>query len=252
MKLISWNVNGIRACVKKGFVDSMKKEDADIICLQETKTDKDNAELLLDGYPYMYWNFAEKKGYSGTAIFSKIKPHGVLYGIDKEHHDKEGRVITAEFDDFFLITVYTPNSKRELLRLDYRTKEWDHDFLAFVKKLEKKKPVIICGDLNVAHTEIDLAHPKSNYDKNPGYTQREIDSFEKILSAGYIDTFREFNKEGGQYTWWNQMFKARDRNVGWRIDYFLISSKLKSRLKDGFIRQQIFGSDHCPVGIVLK
>jgi len=252
MKLISWNVNGIRAAVRKGFVESMLKVDADVICLQETKTDKDNAALLLDGYPYMYWNFAEKKGYSGTAIFSKIKPQSVTYGIDKEHHDKEGRVLAAEFDDYFLVTVYTPNSKRGLLRLDYRTKEWDRDFLAYVKKLEKKKPVIICGDLNVAHTELDIANPKSNYNKTAGFTQKEIDEFETMLSAGFIDTFREFNKEGGQYSWWLQMFDARSRNIGWRIDYFLISKTLRPQLKDAFILQKVMGSDHCPVGIVLK
>jgi len=250
MKLISWNVNGIRAAVRKGFVEYIASEQPDIICLQEIKTDKDNAQLLLDGYPYMYWNFAQKKGYSGTAIFSKIKPHGILYGIDKEHHDTEGRVITAEFDEFYLVTVYTPNSKQELLRLDYR-KEWDHDFLQFVKSLEKKKPVIICGDLNVAHTEMDIKNAKANYNKNPGYTQVEIDGFENLLGAGFIDTFRNLYPDKIEYSWWSQMFGARARNVGWRIDYFLISPKLKSKLKDAFIQTQIMGSDHCPVGIVI-
>ncbi len=252
MKLISWNVNGIRAALKKGFVESMLKENADVICLQETKIDKENASLLLDGYPYLYWNFAEKKGYSGTAIFTKIKPQSITYGIDLKHHDTEGRVITAEFDGYYLITVYTPNSKRGLLRLDYRTKEWDKDFLAYAKKLEKKKPVIICGDLNVAHTDLDLANPKSNYNKTAGYTQKEIDEFTTLLGSGFIDTFREFYKDGGHYSWWLQMFNARERNIGWRIDYFLISKSLRPQLKDAFILPKVLGSDHCPVGIILK
>ena len=251
MKLLSWNVNGIRAVLKKGFVEFVAAQNPDILCLQETKIDKENAGILLDGYPYMYWDFAEKKGYSGTAMFSKIKPQSVTYGIDKAHHDKEGRVITAEFDDFYLVTVYTPNSQRGLLRLPYR-EQWDIDFLAFIRGLEKKKPVVVCGDLNVAHTPIDLANPKPNYDKNAGYTQKEIDGFERILKSGFVDTFREFNKEPGQYTWWLQMANCRARNIGWRIDYFLISTALRARLKNAFILPQVLGSDHCPVGIILK
>ncbi|HLP79184.1 MAG TPA: exodeoxyribonuclease III [Acidobacteriota bacterium] len=251
MKLISWNVNGIRSALGKGFVKYVEEEKPDIICLQETKIDQSKAGLLLDGYPYMYWNFAEKKGYSGTAIFSKIKPHSILYGIDKEHHDKEGRVITAEYDNFFLVTVYTPNSKRELLRLDYR-KQWDIDFLAFVRGLEKKKPVIFCGDLNCAHTEKDIKNAKANYNKTAGYTQTEIDGFDNMINAGFIDTYRSLYPDKIEYSWWSVITNARSKNIGWRIDYFLVSKSLKDKVQDAFIRTQVLGSDHCPVGLILK
>ena len=251
MKLISWNVNGIRAVMNKGFVEYINKEDPDIFCLQEIKIDKPHDILELhDKYPFRYWNCAHKKGYSGTAIFSKIKPLNVYYGLDLEHHDKEGRMITLEFEKFFLITVYTPNAQHGLLRLDYRL-DWDLEFLSFCKKLEKKKPVVFCGDLNVAHTEIDLANPASNR-KNPGFTDEERASFDKIVDSGFIDSFRVFHKDGGHYTWWSYMFNARAKNVGWRIDYFCISSILKSKLEDAFIREKVLGSDHCPVGIILK
>ena len=249
MKLVSWNVNGIRAVLNKGFLDYVKKEDPDVICVQETKAHPSQVDLWTPDYKH-YWNSAEKKGYSGTAIFTKKEPLNVTYDMDIEEHDKEGRVITAEFKDFFLVTVYTPNSKRKLLRLDYR-QQWDKDFLKYMKKLEKKKPVVFCGDLNVAHKEIDLANPKSNR-KNAGFTDEERSGFDKILEAGFIDTFREFNKEGGNYTWWTYMFNARANNVGWRIDYFCISPSLRKRLKEAFIRQDTMGSDHCPVGIILE
>jgi len=246
MKLMSWNVNGLRAGIRNGFIDSMKKENPDILCLQETKVN----EVQDIGLGYMmYWNYADKKGYSGTAVFTKIKPLNVTYGMGK--HEGEGRIITLEFEKFFLITVYTPNSKRGILRLDNR-KEWDADFLNYMKSLEKKKPVVVCGDLNVAHTEIDLANPKSNYNKTPGYTQVEIDDFNNILNAGFIDTFRLLHKDEIKYSWWSYMFNARAKNVGWRIDYFLVSSSLKKNIEDAFIKNEITGSDHCPVGIVLN
>ncbi len=249
MKIISWNVNGIRAVLKKGFLDFVKKENPDILCIQETKAHPAQVDKILDNYEHHYWHSAEKKGYSGTAIFSKVEPMSVIYG-DGPMNDNEGRVITLEFKDYYLLTVYTPNSKRALERLDYR-QEWDKNFLKFLKKLEKTKPVIFCGDLNVAHKEIDLARPDSNH-HSAGFTKEERKGFENFLNAGYIDTFREFNKEPDNYTWWTYMFKARERNVGWRIDYFCVSKILKKKLKDAFILPKVMGSDHCPVGIVLK
>ena len=246
MKIISWNVNGIRAVIKKGFYDFMNDYHPDIICLQETKASKEQVDLKLDEYPYRYWNSAEKKGYSGTAIFSKIKPISITNDLGIDKHDKEGRVITAEFSNFFLVTVYTPNSKRELLRLDYRQKEWDIDFLKYLKELEKSKPVVFCGDLNVAHKEIDLKNPKTNR-KNAGFTDEERMGFDNYISEGFIDTFREFEKGEGHYTWWSYMFQARSRNVGWRIDYFCISESLRSNLKNAYILKDVMGSDHAPV-----
>ena len=245
MKFISWNVNGIRAVLKKGFMDFLEEHNPDIICLQETKAHKEQVDINLDNYPFEYWNSAVKKGYSGTAIFSKKEPLNIIYDIGIEEHDQEGRVITAEFEDYYLITVYTPNSKRELLRLEYR-QQWDIDFLKFLKELEKKKPVIFCGDLNVAHKEIDLKNPKTNH-RNPGFTDEERASFDNIENAGFIDTFREFNTEGGHYTWWSYMFQARKKDIGWRIDYFCISESLKSQLKDAYILKDVLGSDHAPV-----
>ena len=245
MKFISWNVNGLRAVIKKGFYDFANEYNPDILCLQEIKANKEQVDLELSKYPYQYWNSAVKKGYSGTAIFSKVEPISQIYGIGMEEHDQEGRVITLEFDKHFLVTVYTPNSKRELLRLDYRQK-WDADFLKFVKDLEQKKPVIFCGDLNVAHKEIDLKNPKTNR-RNPGFTDEERGSFDNIVDAGFIDTFREFYAEGGHYTWWSYMFQARKKDIGWRIDYFCISESLKSELKDAYILKDVLGSDHAPV-----
>lgn len=245
-------MNGIRAIWKKGFFDFVKKENPDVLCIQETKAHPDQVDQKLSEYGYHFWNAAEKKGYAGTAVFSKLEPLSVTYNFgEKENHKEEGRIITAEFEDFYLVNVYTPNSGRELVRLKYR-QEWDRLFLNYVLTLEKKKPVVICGDLNVAHTEIDLANPKSNYNKTAGYTQIEIDGIQGLLDAGYIDSFREFVKEKGYYTFWSQMFKARARNVGWRIDYFLVSKKLHSRLKYAFILPLVMGSDHCPVGLELK
>jgi exodeoxyribonuclease III len=250
MKLISWNVNGIRACLQKGFLEFVKEENPDIMCIQETKAHPDQVDDMLKQYEHHYWNSAEKKGYSGTAIFSKIKPISVIYG-DGPMDDNEGRVITAEFEKFILVNVYTPNSKRGLVGLERRAK-WDVAFHKFIEELNEKKPVIVCGDLNVAHTEIDLANPKSNYDKNAGYTQVEIDGLNKHLNSGLIDSFREFNKEPGQYTWWSYMFHARARNIGWRIDYFLVSKKLKSKLKNSKILPKVMGSDHCPISMEIN
>lgn len=250
MKIISWNVNGIRACIKKGFFDFLKEENPDIICLQETKAMQEQVDPFPPEYQ-PFWNSADRKGYSGTAIFSKIPPIAVTSGMNEPEHDTEGRVITAEFEDFYLVTVYTPNSKHELLRLDYRQNEWDVIFLKHVAELQKTKPVVFCGDLNVAHKEIDLANPKTNR-RNPGFTDEERSGFDNILNAGFIDTFREFNQEPAQYTWWSYRARARDRNIGWRIDYFLISPDLRPRLTNAFILPEILGSDHCPVGIELK
>ena len=250
MKFISWNVNGIRACVTKGFLDYFKEVDADIFCLQETKLQEGQIDLNLEGY-YDYWNYAQKKGYSGTAIFTKKKPISVSYGIDIEEHDNEGRVITLEFEDFYFITVYTPNSQSELKRLDYRMK-WEDDFREYLKNLDNINPVIVCGDLNVAHTEIDLKNPKTNV-KNAGFTPEEREKFTKLLDAGFIDTFRYFNPDlTGAYSWWSYRFNARKNNSGWRIDYFLASEKLKDRLVSADIHTEILGSDHCPVELVLK
>ena len=251
MKLISWNVNGVRAVLKKGFADFIAAEQPDIVCLQETKATPEQVLVpaALAKY-HAFWNIAEKKGYSGTAIFSKVKPLAVTMGLGIAEHDREGRVITAEFADFFLVNVYVPNSKRELTRLAYR-QQWDRDFLAYLKKLEKKKPVIWCGDLNVAHTELDLARPKENT-KTHGFTPEERAGFDAFVKAGFVDSFRVFQKAGGHYTWWSQMTNARARNIGWRIDYFLVSAALQPRLKSAKIFHTILGSDHCPIGIEFK
>ena len=250
MKIISWNVNGIRACLKKGLLDFIKSSDADILCFQETKANQEQVELELDGFN-QFWNSAEKKGYSGTLILSKINPSNFYLGMDIQKHDNEGRLITLDYPDFFLVNVYTPNAQRGLTRLDYRTKEWDVDFLNYLKKIEKIKPVIFCGDLNVAHTEIDLANPKSNK-RNAGFTDEERFGFDRFLEEGFVDTFREFEKEPGNYTWWSYMFEARKKNIGWRIDYFCVSQILRDKLKSAFILPEILGSDHCPIGIELK
>lgn len=249
MKLISWNVNGIRAAIKKGLLEFIERAAPDVLCLQETKARPEQVDFLLTDY-HQYWNAAERPGYAGTAIFTKTKPLGVKNDMGIAEHDREGRVIAAEFQDFFLVTVYTPNAKRDLSRLDYRV-QWDADFLKYLKKMEKKKPVVFCGDLNVAHQEIDLTHPKANVG-NHGFTPQERAGFTRFVKAGFIDTFREFHQEGGHYTWWSQIANARQRNVGWRIDYFCISTALRPRLQEAFILPQVMGSDHCPVGIVLK
>ncbi|HTI70285.1 MAG TPA: exodeoxyribonuclease III [Candidatus Limnocylindria bacterium] len=249
MKLISWNVNGLRSVLKKNFLDYLKEEEPDILCLQETKAEPSQVEVVWPDHYSTYWNAAQKKGYSGTVIFTKTKPVKTTLGIGHEEHDNEGRVVTAEFEEFFVVNVYVPNSQRELTRLPYRQR-WDADFLAYLKKLEKKKPVIFCGDLNVAHTEIDLANPKSNV-RNHGFTVEERSGFSAVIKAGFLDSFREFEKGGGHYTWWSPMGGARSRNVGWRIDYVLISPALRPRLKSAFIRPKVLGSDHCPVGIEL-
>lgn len=245
MKLISWNVNGIRACLQKGFLDYFQAEDADIFCIQESKVQEGQVELPLEGY-HQYWNYAVKKGYSGTAIFTKEEPLSVSYGMGIEKHDQEGRLITLEFPEFYVVTVYTPNSQNELARLDYRM-EWEEDFLAYLKKLEEKKPVVFCGDLNVAHQEIDLKNPKTNR-RNAGFTDEEREKFTNLTKAGFVDTFRYFYPEQeGIYSWWSYRFRAREKNAGWRIDYFCVSEGLKDRLKDAKIHTEIFGSDHCPV-----
>ena len=250
MKFISWNVNGIRAAVKSGFGDFVHKTKPDVLCLQETRVaQEDIPKLEMEGY-HPFWTHAEKKGYSGTAIFTRVEPLSITEGMGVAKHDKEGRVLTAEFKKFFLVSVYVPNSKRDLSRLPYREKEWDVDFLKYLKKLEKKKPVVFCGDLNVAHQEIDLTHPKSNV-KNHGFTPEERKGFDHLVAAGFIDTFREFEKGGGHYTWWSHFANCRARNIGWRIDYFLISKALRPKLKKAFILPEIHGSDHCPVGIEL-
>ena len=250
MKLISWNVNGLRACLQKGFLDFFKEVDADVFCLQETKLQADQHDLELPGY-YQYWNYAEKKGYSGTALFTKKEPLAVTYGIGMEQHDHEGRVITAEFEEYYVVTVYTPNSQRELTRLDYRM-EWESDFLSYIKKLEEKKPVIFCGDLNVAHQEIDLKNPKSNR-HNAGFTDEERACFGRVLENGFVDTFRYFYPDVTEvYSWWSYMFQARSKNAGWRIDYFVVSESLKERLKDAKIHTQVMGSDHCPVELDME
>ena len=250
MKLISWNVNGLWACVKKGFLDYFKSEDADIFCLEETKLQEGQIDLDLEGY-HQYWNYAEKKGYSGTAIFTKKEPLNVYYGINMEHHDKEGRVITLEFEDFFMVTVYTPNSQSELARLEYRM-EWEDDFRNYLLELSSKKGVVVCGDLNVAHKEIDLKNPKTNR-KNAGFTDEERDKFSTLLSSGFIDTFRYFNPDlEGVYSWWSYRFNARKNNAGWRIDYFLVSNNLKDRIKEASIDTEILGSDHCPVKLIME
>ena len=250
MKFISWNVNGLRACVGKGFTEFLLAEDADLFCVQETKLQEGQITLDLPGY-YQYWNYAEKKGYSGTAIFSKAEPLFVSYGIGIEEHDHEGRVLTLEFPDYYFITVYTPNSQNELARLDYRMR-WEDDFLAYLKQLEQKKPVIFCGDLNVAHKEIDLKNPKTNR-RNAGFTDEERAKFTVLTEAGFIDTFRHFYPDlEGAYSWWSDRFSAIAKNAGWRIDYFLVSQCLKDKLQDAMIYKDIMGSDHCPVGLLIS
>ena len=249
MKIVSWNVNGLRAVLRKNFLDYLGEEDPDVLCLQETRCDPNDVEQLWPVTYATHWNAAEKKGYAGTAIFTKTRPLRVTRGIGKPEHDREGRVLTAEFADFFLVDVYVPNSQRELTRLAYR-QQWDRAYLRYLKKLEQRKPVVWCGDLNVAHTELDLANPKANVG-NHGFTPQECAGFSAFVKAGFLDTFREFEKRGGHYTWWSQMPGVRERNVGWRIDYFLISKSLRPRLKRAFIRAGVQGSDHCPVGIEL-
>ena len=247
---ISWNVNGIRACAEKGFLDFFKQIDADIFCLQETKLQEGQIDLDLPGY-HQYWNYAEKKGYSGTAMFTKEEPLSVFYGIGVEKHDHEGRVITLEFEKYYVITVYTPNSQDELKRLDYRM-EWETDFLAYLKNLESKKPVIFCGDLNVAHKEIDLKNPKSNR-KNAGFSDEERAKFTSLTEAGFTDTFRYFYPDlEGAYSWWSYRFKAREKNAGWRIDYFIVSRRLLPRVTEAAIRTEVYGSDHCPVVLEIS
>ena len=245
MKLVSWNVNGLRACMTKGFEQFFEDIDADVFCLQETKLQADQIDFSPKGY-YCYWNYAEKKGYSGTAVFSKAEPLNVFYGLGIEQHDKEGRVITLEYDNYYLVTVYTPNSKRELLRLDYRM-EWEDAFREYIISLDKKKPVVFCGDLNVAHKEIDLKNPKTNH-MNAGFTDEEREKMSVMLASGFTDTFRYFYPDTeGVYSWWSYMFKAREKNAGWRIDYFIASKSLDEKLVDAKIHTDIMGSDHCPV-----
>ena len=250
MRFISWNVNGIRACVQKGFLDFFKEMDADIFCLQETKLQEGQINLDLEGY-HQYWNYAEKKGYSGTAMFSKQKPISVSYGIGIDVHDKEGRVITLEFKDFYAITCYTPNSQNELARLDYRM-NWEDEFKSYIKQLDSKKPIILCGDLNVAHKEIDLKNPSSNR-KNAGFTDEERGKFTEFLGEGFIDTYRYFNPDKeGAYSWWSYRFNARANNAGWRIDYFVVSDRLKDRFESAGIYPEVYRSDHCPVELIIK
>ena len=249
MKLISWNVNGLRAILGKNFMEAFTALDADVVCLQETKLQAGQHDLDLPGY-HQYWHYAEKKGYSGTAIFTRTEPLSVRYGIGVEEHDHEGRVITLEMEDFYLLTVYTPNAQRELTRLDYRM-QWEDAFLAYIKELDARKPVIFCGDLNVAHKEIDLKNPKSNL-RNAGFTQEERGKMDALLASGFTDTFRYFHPDQtGAYTWWSYMFHAREKNAGWRIDYFIVSDRLRERLVSADIHSGIFGSDHCPVELVL-
>lgn len=250
MKLISWNVNGLRACMNKNFMDFFRKADADVFCVQETKLQEGQIDFTPNGY-YAYWNYAEKKGYSGTAIFTKKEPFDVIYGMNIEEHDKEGRLITLEFDDFYFSTVYVPNSQRGLTRLDYRMK-WEDDFRNFICGLNEKKPVIFCGDLNVAHKEIDLKNPKNNHG-NAGFTDDERNKMTEMLSSGFTDTFRYFKPDAENiYSWWSYMFHARENNAGWRIDYFIASDKLKDKLISADIHTEVFGSDHCPVELQLN
>ena len=249
MKFVSWNVNGLRACVGKGFEESFAHLDADFFCLQETKMQADQLDLQFPGYE-SYWNYAEKKGYSGTAIYARQKPLNVTYGMDVEEHDHEGRIITLEMEKFFLITCYTPNSQDGLKRLDYRMK-WEDDFLDYLKRLDAVKPIILCGDLNVAHEEIDLKNPKTNR-KNAGFTDEEREKMTRLLSNGFIDTFRQLYPEQVTYSWWSYRFRAREKNAGWRIDYFIVSNRLFQDIKDAKIHTEILGSDHCPVELDLS
>ncbi|MEN9733165.1 MAG: hypothetical protein RLZ45_1160 [Verrucomicrobiota bacterium] len=250
MKLISWNVNGLRAVLKKTLLTYLEEESPDILCLQETKCAPGDVAPVWPSRYEAFWNSAEKKGYSGTAILSRHRPLQVTLGIGVARHDQEGRVLTAEFDGFFLVNVYTPNSQRELARLPYRM-EWDRDFRAYLRKLEALKPVVFCGDLNVAHTEIDLANPKANV-RNHGFTAEERSGMDALVTDGFVDTFREFEKGPGHYSWWSPMGGARTRNVGWRLDYFLMSGRIRTRLRSAFIRSTVLGSDHCPVGIEME
>lgn len=250
MKLISWNVNGLRACVQKGFLEYFKKVDADVFCIQESKLQEGQIDLKLEGY-HQYWNYAEKKGYSGVAVFSKAEPISFTYGINKEEHDQEGRVITLEFKDFYFVAVYTPNSQQELARLEYRM-QWEDDFRNYLKALDKLKPVVVCGDMNVAHKEIDLKNPNSNR-RNAGFTDEERNKFTELLGEGFTDTYRYFNPDKqGAYTWWSYRFNSRANNTGWRIDYFCTSDRLTDRLVSADIHPQIQGSDHCPIELVMK
>ena len=250
MKLVSWNVNGLRACEGKGFSESFRKLDADIFCLQETKMQQGQLDIEFSGYR-SFWNYAEKKGYSGTAVFSRLEPLAVTYGLGIEEHDHEGRVITLEFKDFYLVCVYTPNSQEELKRLDYRMK-WEDDFRAYLKKLDQAKPVIVCGDMNVAHKEIDLKNPKTNH-HNPGFTDQERQKFTDLLNEGFTDTWRHFYPDlEGVYSWWSYRFQSRQKNTGWRIDYFLSSKRLDDKLTDAKIHTEVLGSDHCPVELDIK
>lgn len=250
MKLISWNVNGLRACMKKGFEEYFKEADADIFCVQETKLQEGQIDFQPEGYE-CYWNYAEKKGYSGTAVFTKKKPLEVVYGIGIDEHDHEGRVITLEYEDFYFVTVYTPNSQSELARLPYRM-QWEDAFRDYLKELDAHKPVIMTGDLNVAHQEIDLKNPKTNK-KNAGFTQEERDKFTELLDAGFVDSFRYFYPDKmGAYSWWSYRFKAREKDAGWRIDYFVVSDRIKEQMKDALIYKEVMGSDHCPVGLEIE
>lgn len=250
MKFISWNVNGLRACVKKGFEDFFKEADADIFCVQETKLQEGQIDFAPEGY-HCYWNYAKKKGYSGTAVFTKEEPLNVTYGIGVEEHDHEGRVITLEYDTFYFVTVYTPNSQTGMARLDYRMK-WEDDFRDYLKKLDEQKPVIMTGDLNVAHEEIDLKNPKTNK-KNAGFTQEERDKFTELLNAGFVDSFRYFYPDmTGAYSWWSYRFKAREKDAGWRIDYFVVSKRWAEKMEDAKIYKTVMGSDHCPVGLEIQ
>ena len=251
MKLISWNVNGIRAILKKDFLNIIGVENPDIVCLQEIKAHPNQVDKIMHDYEHQFWNAAEKKGYSGTAIFSKIKPISVNYGIGIEEHDNEGRIITAEFEKFFLVNVYVPNSGRGTGRLDYR-QMWDRDLLNYIKNLDSKKPVLVCGDLNVAHKDIDLKNAKENYNKTSGYMQEEIDGINNILTSGFIDTWRRLNPEKIQYTWWSYMFNARNKGIGWRIDYWVVSERFMENVKSSEILDQHLGSDHCPVKMEIK
>lgn len=253
MKLISWNVNGVRAIMKKDFQKSVKDMDADVLCLQETKANTEQVKIaleLVDGY-HVYANASKaRKGYSGTALLSRVEPLAVTYDMGIEGHDQEGRVIAAEFNDYYVVTVYVPNSGNELVRLDYRS-QWDKDFLVYLKKLEESKPVIVCGDFNVAHEPIDLARPKPNYNKSAGYTQKEIDGFDGFINYGFVDTFRSKYPEEVKYSWWSYRAGAREKNVGWRIDYFLVSQSFMPKVKEAFILNEFHGSDHCPLGISI-
>jgi len=250
MKLVSWNVNGLRACVNKGFLDYFKEIDADLFCVQETKLQEGQIDLDIEGY-YQYWNYATKKGYSGTAIFTKIKPLSVKYGIGEEEFDSEGRLITLEFQDFYMVTSYTPNAQRDLARLDYRLR-WEELFREYLKGLDTQKPVILCGDLNVAHQEIDLRNPKSNRG-NSGFTDEERGKMTDLLTAGFVDSFRYlYPNQEGAYTWWSYMAKVRERNIGWRIDYFIVSKRWKEKIKDARIDSQVMGSDHCPIVLEME